>query len=272
MAYLCYELEVGEEGTHHYQGYCRFKKRTALAKVVEAFPRCHAEIARGSEVQNKAYCSKNGEDGGFKEQGSFDANAGVQGRRSDLEAITKECEAGTPIKDIARAHSSDYIRYHAGIEKCHHLLAPLPPALRDVTVVYMWGETNTGKTWRVTQQYGDDVYRVCGHPRNPWDTYKDQRVVCFDEFEDSWPVFEMNQYLDKYRCELACRYSNKWAHWTLVILISNCDLEVQYKFTREPLRAAFLRRIQQTIWIESQEQAVELPALAAVAPVAVPAE
>ena len=60
MAYLVYQLERGENGTLHVQGYVRFhnRKRIQTVKNVLDSQGVHLEFARGAEEQNKHYCSR----------------------------------------------------------------------------------------------------------------------------------------------------------------------------------------------------------------------
>jgi len=57
-AYIIGE-EVGAEGTPHLQGYIRFNKKCRPLSL-NLNPKIHWEKCKGSEVQNIAYCSKDG--------------------------------------------------------------------------------------------------------------------------------------------------------------------------------------------------------------------
>lgn len=50
--------EVGESGTPHLQGYVNFPNAVSLESLRKRLPRAHFEIARGSEIENINYCSK----------------------------------------------------------------------------------------------------------------------------------------------------------------------------------------------------------------------
>lgn len=56
--FIVYQLEVGESGTPHLQGYVVFKKPMRLSAVRQLIPRAHLDIARGTNEQNIAYCTK----------------------------------------------------------------------------------------------------------------------------------------------------------------------------------------------------------------------
>jgi len=90
-----------------------------------------------------------------------------------------------------------------------------------------------------------NVFRITNY-KNPFDQYKAQDVICFEEFDSSLPINQMLLYLDGYPVMLPCRYSDKVACYTKVYILSNIDLRMQYaevqSMNRETWKA-FLRRI-----------------------------
>lgn len=96
------------------------------------------------------------------------------------------------------------------------------------------------------ERYGyENVFRVTDY-LHPFDNYKGQDVVVFEEFRSSLRIGDMLNYLDGYPLELPCRYANKYACFTKVYIISNLPLSQQYSQLQienyESYRA-FLRRI-----------------------------
>lgn len=59
VQYLVCQLEEGESGTPHYQGYVQFisRKRLAAAKMFISNT-AHMEVAKGTALQNTKYCTK----------------------------------------------------------------------------------------------------------------------------------------------------------------------------------------------------------------------
>ena len=148
VAYAIYQVERGENGTEHLQGYVRFdvRKRGSTVKRLFDNEAVHFEAARGDEQANKDYCSK--EDTQVQppvEYGTFDAEAGKQGKRSDLETIRDKIKTGSSIADIADEHPSDFIRYSSGIQNMHAVLAPRPASSREVQLVVLWDLLASGR-------------------------------------------------------------------------------------------------------------------------------
>lgn len=246
MDYLVYQGEVGAQQTPHIQGYVRFSSRKRLAQVkrILGTEAVHCEIARGTEEDNRNYCTKpETRAWGPIEHGTYQQEEGRQGRRSDL---TKACEMikkGEPLSAVAADCSETFVRYHNGLIKLQATTAPLPPLERTVQVLVLWGPTGTGKTHRALTSH-PDAYVACAG-RDPWGMYRGQKAVIFDEFDyRRWSIQDMNRYLDKWRCQLDARYNDRYAEWTHVVICTNLD---PFQFwpdePNQNLRQAFFRRI-----------------------------
>ena len=94
--------------------------------------------------------------------------------------------------------------------------------------------------------YGyENVYRVTNY-EHPFDGYKGQKILVFEEFRNSIKIQDMLNYLDVYPIDLPCRYADKAACYTNVFIISNIDLAKQYldvQAGQPETWEAFLRRI-----------------------------
>ena len=99
---------------------------------------------------------------------------------------------------------------------------------RQLDVTYIYGTTGAGKTRSVMERYGyESVFRVTDY-LHPFDNYKGQDVIIFEEFRSSVRIGDMLNFLDGYPLELPCRYSNKVACYTKVYVITNIPLTEQY--------------------------------------------
>lgn len=256
MNYLVWEMETGTLGTKHIQGYCRFKKRLRMNQVSAIFPRAHLSLCRGTEEQNREYCSKSraeaGEDWG--EHGDFQAEEGQRGRRTDLtKALQDVKEKG--IRQAALDNPEAYVKYHGGMEKYAQQLFGMPPLRRPMETTVIWGPPGIGKTWMVMDKFPDAYFVKAG--RDPFGSYENQKVIVFDEFHpDQWNIQLMNGWLDIYRCRLDCRYQDKWAWWERAIIISNLDPMTWYFAWQEDIRQAFFRRIQSCHHMTTRDQQI----------------
>jgi len=56
--YCIWQLERGENGTEHIQGYFTFANKMSLAQLKRLNGRAHFERRRGNHTEAKGYCSK----------------------------------------------------------------------------------------------------------------------------------------------------------------------------------------------------------------------
>jgi len=170
MAFMCYGIERGEQnGTEHIQGYVRFltRRRFNTAKrIIGGDHQCepHVEHCKGTELQNREYCFK--QDGEHFQQGEFQPDFGMQGRRSDLDDLAQAALSGTSLRDIATRFPTSFIRYHRGIQSLIETTAPMPALERQVEVLILWGPTGTGKTHRTLHAWPTIYGAKPG--RDPW--------------------------------------------------------------------------------------------------------
>lgn len=256
--YICWGLEKGpKSGKEHFHVYLRFAKRTRMSHVIKMFHtnKLKCMLCKGTESQVRDYCQSTGRFSpmqhlrlGLGESGTFKADEGKAGKRTDLETIAEDILAGKSLRNVALEHPADWIRYNKGLESFASMVAPEPPKQREVKVLWLHGPTGTGKTTRVlttAQELLGEVYTVTMPDKNPWDGYNGQKTLLLDEWRSTdYPVQMMNRILDKWKYQLPCRYRNKYAEWSVVIICSNDSPAQAYIDEPNPLiRAAFFRRV-----------------------------
>lgn len=257
LKYFCMADEIGEQGTYHTHIYVVFSSRVRWSKVKKHFGEAHIEIAKGSAQSNIDYIRKAGKwadsnkaetsvEGTFEEWGTLPTQ---RGQNADMEELYQMLKQGYSNAEIL-AINNDYILNIDKLDKVRTtlLIEKYKNERRlDLKVIYIYGETGTGKTRGVLDKHGDsNVYRVCDYS-HPFDNYDSQReVIVFDEYRSQLRISDMLQYIDIYPIELPARYSNKFACYHTVYIISNWSLEMQYsevQKTSPESWQAFLRRI-----------------------------
>lgn len=165
--------------------------------------------------------------------------------------------ASLSLNEIARKHPVEWIKFHAGLLDLHSRVIPPPPAIRDITVSILWGNSGTGKTHRVRTSYPGCCLIQAG--RDPFASYQTQETIFFDEFNyEKWTIQQMNLYLDKWPLELDCRYKNKHAYWTKVFICANSTPYNWWPLEHQALREAFWRRCTHIQEITSIEQDIPI--------------
>lgn len=111
VRYAVYQLEEGEEGTQHFQGYVEFERSVRFSALKKLLPEAHWEPRLGSRDEARDYCMKKDDTyiEGPWEHGTW-RSAG-QGNRSDMTAIRDKLEKGVPFEEVKREHFGTFARY-----------------------------------------------------------------------------------------------------------------------------------------------------------------
>ncbi|MBQ8355494.1 MAG: replication protein [Oscillospiraceae bacterium] len=255
--YWCMCDETGDKGTYHTHIYAAFRNSVMFDTVRSKFYGAHIDPAKGKHRENRDYIRKEGKwlddakhetnhPETFEEWGELPPDKSRS--ESQAEQIMQMVMEGKTNAQILREMPTAYSKINY-IEQARQTLLQEQHEneWRNLSVTYIWGETGAGKTRSVMDLYGyPNVYRVMDYA-HPFDGYKGQDVILFDEFRSQLPLSSMLVYLDGYPVELPCRYANKQARFTKVFLVSNIPLEQQYptvQMDKPGDWAAFRRRIQ----------------------------
>ncbi|EEJ53881.1 Uncharacterised protein [Mobiluncus mulieris] len=125
----------------------------------------------------------------------------------------------------------------------------------NIEVNYLWGPPGAGKSWHVLNEAGydrRDIYRKNGY-QHVWDNYQGQRVLILEDFTGQIGIEELLQVTDIYATELDARYSNHYAGWEVVWIISNLRLDDLLKKYPKELRPALVSRITNVYLMEDRE-------------------
>ncbi len=271
MLYWCMCDEVGEQGTPHTHVYVVFKNSVMFDTMHKRFYGVHIDKANGSNQENRDYVRKEGKWADdakhetnkpetFEEFGELPPDRTKT--ESQAEQIVQMIRDGMTNAQILEQCPTAYNKM-AYIEQTRQTLLEerYKDTWRDLSVTYLWGDPGAGKTRSIMEKYGySNVYRVTSYDSHPFDGYKGQDVIVFEEFRSGIKIQDMLNYLDGYPVDLPCRYTNKVACYTKVYLISNIPLDKQYpniQADSPETWSAFCRRIHQIEHLTTQFQ--ELP-------------
>lgn len=260
LVYICMADEQGS--MYHTHIFVVFASRVRFSMIKRYFEEAHIEKCKGSVSDNVNYVRKTGKweddkskqekkiEGTFEEYGNQPPDS--KGKRSDMSELYQMVMDNMTNAEIL-AQNQDYILQIDKIDKIRTtiLTEKYKDTVRlDLEVIYISGATGTGKTRSVLEKNGySNVYRVTDY-LHPFDSYNGQSVIAFDEFRSSLRIKEMLLFCDIYPIELPSRYTNKYACYNKVYIISNWSLEKQYyEIQREDSESweAFLRRIHKVI-------------------------
>lgn len=187
-----FQLEEGEQGTQHYQGYAQLEKRQRMSYLQRKISnRAHWEIARGNPAQCIAYCTKSD----TRVEGPW-VHDGIdrlgQGKRSDLSrAVDLLLESG--LTPVVEQYPVVYVRYHRGLRelvgfKRRERALPEPPE-----TIWIYGPPGSGKS-TIAHRFTAGAY----HKNNSgwWDGYDDQSTCVWDEFSGAVPFRNLLKWVD----------------------------------------------------------------------------
>jgi len=272
MVYWCMSDEVGENGTYHTHVYIACSNALRFSTLKNSFDGSHFEMAKGTSQQNRDYVFKEGKwekdkkkETNLKETQEEFGEMPIErpGARNDIHDLYAMIKEGMSNYEIIE-NNPDYMLQLDKIERARQIVREekYKNTFRNLYVTYITGSTGTGKTRGVMEKYGyENVFRVTDYD-HPFDNYKGQDVIVFEEFRNSLKMGDMLNYLDGYPLELPCRYSNKIACYSKVYIITNWELNQQYESIQEDYPEtwnAFKRRIDEVLVYNSSTDIQSIP-------------
>lgn len=258
LDYWCMCDEIGGKTACYHTHLFFYRKSSAMkfTYMKSLFPSAHFDYPMGTAAENREYIRKEGKyldseksltnlKDTFEEFGECPVEE--QGKRNDLYNLYGLIKDGLSDFDILE-ENSQYMTRLDTIGRVREVIRyeQFSNCLRDVHVEYWYGKSGAGKTSSLYKRYGFSVVYTVDDYRHPWDGYKGQDVVFFDEFlASNYDVALLLRWLDVYPVQLPCRYSNKQACYTKVFFASNYSFEEQFGFLRRgdpEIFAALLRR------------------------------
>lgn len=245
-------LESPQEGDDrtHLQGYARFKAAKTGSAMKKWLGRndAHLELPISADWNNHEYCTKEGSI--IVQWGETPQKPEAKQTHQDWAFALDQLERGKGVLSVVdeKPHMMRYISALRQLESEKEV--KMQEAWRDIHTSYIWGAAGVGKSRAIMEKHGhENVYRVTDK-KNPWDGYRGEEVVVFEEYRSNFGVENMLNWLDGYPIMLPCRYANRPAKFTRVYLVTNIPLWEQFEgvqMNHKETWGAFLRRIDDLI-------------------------
>lgn len=268
LIYFCISDEIGgKEHTYHTHIFCVFENPKLFTTIKNKFPEAHIETARGSCSQNRDYVFKSGKwKDTEKESTSIPGTQVEYGElpeervcpKPELALLYELIKEGKTNAEILEEYP-EYMFDFTHIDHCRLILVQerYKNIWRDLEVTYIYGKTGAGKSRFVMENFGyENVFRVTDYV-HPFDTYRGENVLMFEEFNSSLRIHDMLNFLDGYPLKLPARYMDKQACFTKVYITTNIPLDKQYPNIKDESLGtwqAFIRRINKVIWYKSKTE------------------
>lgn len=202
--YCIWQLERGEQGTPHLQGYVALRAQKRITQLTKLF-RAHYEVRRGSHDEAKAYASK--EDSRVEGPWEFGSEEGIakkRGQRTDLEGAADLIKEGKTMDEVANEFPVQVIKYHKGLQyysslQIHHRSFDTTPQI----FVY-WGKPGTGKSYTAETRHPGAWWmgKPSQHNAFWFDGYAGEDTIVFDEFYGWLPYDFLMRLMDRYKLAL----------------------------------------------------------------------
>lgn len=197
--YAVFQLEQGENGTAHYQGYIEFKTMKSLKQVKQIVGvRSHVEIRKGTRQQARDYC--------MKEEGQLEPPEEVgqwttQGDRTDL-AKTAVMIEEKGLNAAIDKYPTTYMKYRGGMQAyarhCQERRMKKKP-FRKPRIVVFYGESGAGKT-KFAHQLDKHLYCLPEPKDRVWfDGYLGEETILIDEFYGQITLHKLLKMFDGYK-------------------------------------------------------------------------
>lgn len=212
--FVACQLERGQNGTLHIQGYIIFPQRKRLATIRRMSIRmgplwaaAHWEPREGTHQQALEYVTKEDTRVAGPYQWGVEPMQ-QQGHRTDLDIIHDLLRSGVPMRQIAEEYFTTWCRNYRAFQEYRNLVNNQPRDFQTNVVVY-WGEASgTGKTRSALNLANELCHDNPGWspywmPKPNQDSvyfngYDGQEVVILDEFYGWIPRDLMQRMCDRY--------------------------------------------------------------------------
>lgn len=193
-----FQLERGENGTTHYQGYLE-TNGVRLSTLKRVSDRAHWEPAKGNRHDNYRYCTKEPRvDGPWST--IRPQNLAGQGRRSDLDAAIDLVKRGGTLRELVDRFPVEFVKFNRGLRDMQSVVASVRELNVPPIVEWHYGKAGTGKSTQAYRSAASDGRFYAKNNSKWWDGYSGELTTIWDEFAGSYPFRDLLTALDKFAC------------------------------------------------------------------------
>lgn len=248
--YLIVGRESGASGTPHLQGFVNLKKPIRFNTLKKCLPRAHVEEAKGTDLQNKEYCSK-------QEVVLQVGEPQNQGKRNDLvSACDILRESKGDLRKLAREMPHVFVKYSRGFRDLANTSEYRDKRTWKTEVHVLVGPPGVGKSKIAAETCPDAFYKTRGQW---WDGYNYEEDIIIDDFYGWLKHDELLRVCDRYplRVPVKCGFVQFVAK--RIYITSNVTVDKWYKYGNYNPDTLYRRFTTYKRWQEGEENFVDMP-------------
>lgn len=236
---ICSYMILGEEKATktkrlHYQGFVMWKSPKTFSACLKKLPQgIHLEHCYSTAINNMKYCEK---EGNLKYE--IGERPVGQGKRSDFVVVRTLLAEGASMNEIIDLSTSyQSVRSAEIIRRYKQKKRKVQP----IEIIWLWGETGTGKTRWCFDNY-PDLYRVCDN--HWWCGYETQDTILIDDLRADWFSYrKLLQYTDIYPFSVQIKGTHAEVQFTRLLITSPLSPSQMFAHLMEENNNQLLRRI-----------------------------
>lgn len=238
VRYVVWQLEKGESGTTHIQGYIEFIKTMSFKAIKEILGQnTHIEKRRGSRDQARKYCMK--EDSRIDGPWEYGEWISGPGHRTDIEIVLESLKEGKTEKEICEEHPVEWAKNYKVIDRYNLLNSHKRD--RKTAFHVLIGDPGTGKSKTVSELSPNGYWK----PPGQWfDGFTGKEDLILDEIDkQNLPIGLVLLLADRYPCRVAVKGSHVNFNAERIFATSNLPVEEWFPVAKDIEMKALLRRI-----------------------------
>lgn len=125
----------------------------------------------------------------------------AQGKRSDIDGPVEALLDGASIREVARTHPVQFVKYNRGFAALFANLQEPRHLQRMPRCITLYGGSGTGKSdraWALSGTFPSGMYPKFVSMEKWWDGYMGEKAVFLDEFKGSMTITDFLSMIDKH--------------------------------------------------------------------------